>query len=209
MEQDQDNIIKIIVLGSSSVGKTCILIRGFDNIYNETISTVGIDFKTRLCKFEDKKMKVNYIDTAGQEQFRAISLNYLKGADGVILVFDVTNRETFELVNSWIDDIRENNQMSIAKILIGNKIDLVEERDVSKTEGEQLANILECPYFETSAKTGKNVNEALDEIAKITFNQWKTNNSNRQSIRIRSEESIVKQSENQDKKGCCGSSKQK
>ena len=203
MAQTNENIIKIIILGSSNVGKTCILQRGFDKEYNQkTLSTIGVDFRTKYFKFDDTKIKVNYIDTAGQEKFRAISLNYLKGTDGAVLVFDVTNKETFELIGSWIDDIRENNKMNIGKILIGNKVDLEMEREVSKDEGEQLGKMLECQYFETSAKTGQNVNEALDEIARITYLQWKKSNENRNSIRI-SGASEGKTSVNNKKKVCC------
>jgi Ras-related protein Rab-1A len=82
MSKPQENMIKIIILGSSNVGKTCILRRGFDNEFNSNnLSTIGIDFKTKFFKFDEEKIKVNYIDTAGQEKFRAISLNYLKGTD--------------------------------------------------------------------------------------------------------------------------------
>ena len=170
MSQPQENTIKIIILGSSSVGKTCLLQKAFENEFNQnSLSTIGIDFKTKFFKFDDTKVKVNYIDTAGQEKFRAISVNYLKGTDGAVLVFDITKKETYELIGTWLDDIRENNKMSIGKMLIGNKADLEDEREVSKEEGEQLAQMLECKYYETSAKTGQNVNEALDEIARTTY----------------------------------------
>ena len=110
MSQPQEHTIKIIILGSSSVGKTCILQKGFENEFNQNaLSTIGIDFKTKYFKFDEDKVKVNYIDTAGQEKFRAISVNYLKGTDGAVLVFDITKKETFELIGNWLDDIRENN----------------------------------------------------------------------------------------------------
>ena len=206
MSQPQENMLKIIVLGSSNVGKSCILLRAFENKYNESnMSTIGIDFKTKFFKFDDDKIKVNYIDTAGQEKFRAISVNYLKGTDGAILVYDVTKKETFELIGSWIDDIRVNNKTNIGKILLGNKVDLEDEREVSKEEGEKLAQILECKYYETSAKTGQNVSDALDEIAKITYFQWKKSNENRNSVRLSSHDSVGKESITK-KSGCCGSS---
>ena len=203
MSQSQENMIKIIILGSSNVGKTCILQKGFENEFNQnSLSTIGIDFKTKFFKFDEDKIKVNYIDTAGQEKFRAISVNYLKGTDGAVLVFDITKKETFELIGTWLDDIRQNNKTSIGKMLIGNKVDLEEEREVSKEEGEELAKLLECKYYETSAKTGQNINEALDEIAKITYSIWKKNHENRNSIRISSADSVGKTSI-VEKKGCC------
>ena len=206
MSKPQENILKIIILGSSSVGKTCLLHRGFDNEYNpNSLSTIGIDFKTKFFKFDDAKIKINYIDTAGQEKFRAISLNYLKGTDGAILVFDITKKNTFELIGTWIDDIRENNKNNIGKMLLGNKADLESEREVSKEEGEKLAQLLDCKYYETSAKTGQNVNEALDEIAKTTYLIWKkNNNNNRESIRLSSAQSVEKVSV-VEKKKCCSS----
>ena len=202
MSQQQENAIKIIILGSSSVGKTCILQKAFENEFNQnSLSTIGIDFKTKFFKFDDTKVKVNYIDTAGQEKFRAISVNYLKGTDGAVLVFDITKKETYELIGTWLDDIRENNKMSIGKMLIGNKADLEDEREVSKEEGEQLAQMLECKYYETSAKTGQNVNEALDEIARTTYLIWKKSNENRNSIRISQADSVKPSIV--EKKGCC------
>ena len=206
MDNSKENIIKIILLGSSSVGKTCILVRGFNNEFSSSnVSTVGIDFKTKIFEFDDTNVKVNYIDTAGQEMFKSISLNYLKGADGAILVFDITNKETFDVINNWVDDIKENNPMGIGKILIGNKLDLEDRREITKAQGEKLAKQLECPYFETSAKTGKNIIEALDEIAKITYFQWKQTNG-RHSIRIRTSESVKGEKQKEDRKGCCVSS---
>jgi small GTP-binding protein len=202
MSQPQENTIKIIILGSSSVGKTCLLQKAFENEFNQnSLSTIGIDFKTKFFKFDDTKVKVNYIDTAGQEKFRAISVNYLKGTDGAVLVFDITKKETYELIGTWLDDIRENNKMSIGKMLIGNKADLEDEREVSKEEGEQLAQMLECKYYETSAKTGQNVNEALDEIARTTYLIWKKSNENRNSIRISQADSVKPSIV--EKKGCC------
>ena len=92
-EDEKETILKVIVLGSSQVGKTSILVRYFKNEFNlETLSTIGIDFKTKYFKFDEEKIKINFIDTAGQEKFRAISVNYLKGTDGVLLVFDITNK---------------------------------------------------------------------------------------------------------------------
>ena len=202
MSQQQENAIKIIILGSSSVGKTCILQKAFENEFNQnSLSTIGIDFKTKFFKFDDTKIKVNYIDTAGQEKFRAISINYLKGTDGAVLVFDITKKETYQLIGTWLDDINNNNKMSIGKMLIGNKADLEDEREVSKEEGEQLAKLLDCKYYETSAKTGQNVNEALDEIARTTYLIWKKSNENRNSIRISQADSVKPSIV--EKKGCC------
>lgn len=201
MTQSQEKLIKIILLGSNGVGRTSILQKYLDQEYKgNSLYTTGIDFRTKIFKFDDTKIKVNYIYTASQDKYRAISLNYLKGIDGAILVFDITERNTFEIIGSWLDDMRENNKMNIGKVLIGNKSDLESERIVSKEEGEELAKLLKCKYYETSAKTGQNINQALDEMAKITYSIWK-NSENKNSITISSIDSekpslVVK------KKGC-------
>ena len=112
-----EKTLKIIVLGSSEVGKTCILQRYFNNEFKENLlSTIGIDFKTKYFKFNNEKIRVNYTDTAGQEKFHSISLNYLKGTNGIILVFDITNRESFELLDNWMKDIEETNRMDVGMI---------------------------------------------------------------------------------------------
>ena len=166
-----EKTLKIIILGSSEVGKTCILNRYFHNDFKENLlSTVGIDLQTKFFKFDgDQKIKVNYIDTAGEEKFRAISVNYLKGTNGVILVFDITNKETFDLLETWLNELKDTNKADVSKVLIGNKADLAERREVSVEDANNLANNMKCKYYEASAKTGENVNEALDEIAKISF----------------------------------------
>ena len=199
-ELKTDLTIKIIVLGSSEVGKTCILNRYFNNEFKEnSLSTIGIDFQTKFFKFEDKKIKANYTDTAGQEKFRAISVNYLKGTNGVILVFDLTNKESFDLLDTWMDELKNNNKMDISKVLIGNKADLADKIEVPKEEIENFTKKVKCDYFECSAKTGQNVNEALDEIAKITFLNMKDSVSE-----VNREESIVLNSNGKNgKKGKC------
>ena len=173
--EDIENLI-IIILGSSKVGKTSIIHRYFKNEYNdENISTIGIDHNNRFFKFGENKIKIDYIDTAGQEVFRAIAANYLKKADGVILVFDVTQKETFQLVDRWIEELEQNNNINnIGKILLGNKIDLVDKRVINKEEGHNLAKTINCKYMEVSAKTGENITEALDEIAKLTYEKYKS-----------------------------------
>ena len=170
MSEEITLTLKIIILGSSMVGKTAILNRYFKDEFHETpLSTIGIDFQTKFFIFNSKKIKVNFTDTAGQEKFRAISVNYLKGSNGVILVFDITKRESFDLLEEWVKVLKENNKYDIKKILIGNKVDLESDREVSKDEAQTFAESIGCKYYEGSAKTGFNINESLDEIARITY----------------------------------------
>ena len=198
----EDVALKIIILGSSTVGKTSIFLRYFQNEFTNALTTIGIDFKNKYFKFEGTKIKISYIDTAGQEKFRAISENYLKGTDGVILVFDLTNKESFDLVNFWLESIAKNNKSDIGKILFGNKNDLVNDRDVNYEDGKKLADKIGCNYYEGSAKTGENIELIMNEIARITYFEWKKKNSEmRTSIRLCPSDSVEK--EIVKKKGCC------
>ena len=200
----EDVILKIIILGASTVGKTSIFLRYFNNEFSHgTLTTLGVDFKTKFFKFEDKKLKINYIDTAGQEKFKSISENYLKGTDGVILVFDLTNKETLDLVNYWADCIKKNNRDNIGLILFGNKSDLENDRNVTYEEGKNLADKLKCLYYEGSAKTGENIEFVMNEIAKISYFEWKKTAENRMSIRLSSVASIEEEKINNKKKFCC------
>ena len=199
MDEDIDLTIKIIILGSSEVGKTSILDRYFKDSFRENrLSTIGIDFQTKFFKFDSKKVKVNYTDTAGQEKFHAISINYLKAANGVILVYDVTHPETFEALEGWLKDLKDNNKFDVKIVLIGNKVDLVDERKVTKEEGEAFAESIGCKYYEGSAKTGQNINESLDEIARITYLAMKDKEDNSNDGVILENTNI-----NIEKKKCC------
>ena len=182
----EDVSLKIIILGASTVGKTTIFLRYFHQNYTQVLSTMGIDFKTKFFKFDDKKMKINYIDTAGQEKFKSISENYLKGTDGVILVFDLTNKETFDLVTYWHECMKKNNKSNIGKILFGNKNDLEDKREVTYEEGKELANSIGCDYYEGSAMSGENIDFVMNEIAKLSYNEWKKTGDNRNSMRLSS-----------------------
>ena len=197
--EKNEKTLKIIILGSSEVGKTCILNRYFHNEFKENVlSTVGIDFQTKFFKFDgDQKIKVNYIDTAGQEKFRAISVNYLKGTNGVILVFDITNKETFDLLESWLKELKDTNKSNISKVLVGNKSDLAGNREVTVEDANKFANNINCKYFEASAKTGENINEALDEIARISYINFSSTEERSNSI------VLSKQQGKKKKKKCC------
>ena len=152
-----DITLKFLTLGDSMVGKTSIVLRFVDNIFfDQTKSTIGVDFKTKIIKFGNKYIKIKVWDTAGQERFRTITRQYYKNAEGMILIFDVTEKKTFDQVGDWVTSIMENKQKDAKVILVGNKIDC-EERVITKEQGEELAQKYQLPYYETSASTGQNV----------------------------------------------------
>jgi small GTP-binding protein len=157
-----EELLKILVIGESAVGKSCLLLRYTDNKFQESfMTTIGVDFKTKYIDIEGTHVKLQIWDTAGQEKFRSITRAYYRGAHGILVVFDISRRDTFNQTKMWIDSIRESQAEanSIDVILIGNKQDLV--RAVTKDEAEDLANSYGIRYFETSAKQNTNVEEAF------------------------------------------------
>ena len=181
MKEDESNMktFNIITLGCSEVGKTCIIQRYIDNEYiSSTISTIGIDCKAKIFTINSIKYKIIYYDTAGQERYSSISSKYIKSANGVILVYDITNQKSFSKIQEWTNNLEKNNNNYIA-VLVGNKIDLESKREVSKNEGLTLANQLNIDFFETSCLTNENVEEMMDKISTLTINKFasKKNNS--------------------------------
>ncbi|KAJ1359306.1 Ras- protein Rab-37 [Parelaphostrongylus tenuis] len=130
------------------------------------ISTVGIDYRNKVVDIDNKKIKLQIWDTAGQERFRSVTTAYYREADALLLVFDVSNRTSFENVRSWLSQVREYGKESVQVTLVGNKCDLGPVRTVKSDEARQLALSYNIPYIETSAKTGHNVSQAFSDIAR-------------------------------------------
>jgi small GTP-binding protein len=157
---------KFIIIGSSGVGKTAILKRLVENSFTEDIqSTIGVEFDSAVLAINDRKVKLQIWDTAGQERFRSISKAYYRNAVGVILVFDITDRKSFDDLTSWLNDIRTLCDANAVVQLIGNKADLRTQRVVSLTEAEAFASHQRMQYLETSARVGENVREAFVRVA--------------------------------------------
>ena len=166
MSDLNENVYKLLLLGDSTVGKTCFLIKYTDQSFQDIhMATIGLDYRVKTMKLKNnKEVKIQIWDTAGQDRFRSITKNYYKGSHGIILIYDITNRRTFENVQQWISQIREETSQNVVIYLIGNKIDMKEERRVSTEEGKKLADELGLPFMETSAKEGININEVFDDI---------------------------------------------
>jgi small GTP-binding protein len=157
---------KFIIVGSSGVGKTAILKRLVEDTYTEdSQSTIGVEFDSTVLNIGDRKVKLQIWDTAGQERFRSISKAYYRNAVGVILVYDLTDRKSFDELTSWLNDIRTLCDANAVVQLIGNKSDLNAQRVVSAAEAEQFATQHHLQYLETSAKMAANVREAFVKVA--------------------------------------------
>ena len=159
---------KILILGDSKVGKSCFLTRYADNTYHEDyLSTIGMDYKIKNYELENGDIIKLYIwDTAGQDRFRSITSNYYKGADGIILIYDITKQETFNNVRNWITSIKEEAPAKVVLILVGNKVDDEKNRAVPKSEGEKIADEYNLPFLECSAKSDINVTKTFDVLIK-------------------------------------------
>ena len=157
---------KVLILGDSTVGKTCFLVRYVDDSFDDsTLLSVGMDYRLKNVKTEDgTKVKLQIWDTCGQERYRSISKNYYKGANAIILVFSLIDKKSFESVENWINQIKEEASESILIILVGNKSDLIEKRVISYEEAEKLAKEFNINYFECSAKTGENINVVFNDL---------------------------------------------
>ncbi|KAK1392684.1 RAB GTPase-like [Heracleum sosnowskyi] len=163
-----DVSFKILLIGDSAVGKSSLLLTFISNsLLQDTSPTIGVDFKIKLLTVGGKKLKLTVWDTAGQERFRTLTSSYYRGAQGIILVYDVTKRETFtNLSDVWAKevDLFSTNQNCV-KMLVGNKVDIESERAVSREEGISLANEHGCLFLECSAKTRENVEQCFKELA--------------------------------------------
>jgi small GTP-binding protein len=191
---------KILTLGETTVGKTSLLNKFTENTFSKTqFATIGIDFKLKKININGKTIELKIWDTAGQERYRNLTKQYYKGADGILLIFDLTKKETFLKINDWIDQLNSHfNQDEISIILIGNKKDL-SDREISYEEGNQRGKELNILYFETSAKTGENVNEAFNSLTNEILKKKGIFLDRNNSLQINQKKFLQKTS----KKNCC------
>ncbi|KAH7638600.1 RAS oncogene family member Rab1 isoform X1 [Dermatophagoides farinae] len=162
MNPDYDYLFKLLLIGDSGVGKSCLLLRFADDTYTESyISTIGVDFKIRTIELDGKTIKLQIWDTAGQERFRTITSSYYRGAHGIIVVYDVTDMETFQNVKQWLQEIERYACDNVNKLLVGNKADVIAKKVVDYTTAKEFADNLGIPFIETSAKQATNVEQAF------------------------------------------------
>merc|ERR1711959_346482 len=168
MAQEYDYLFKLLLIGDSGVGKSCLLLRYVDETYQEAyISTIGVDFKIRTVELDGKVIKLQIWDTAGQERFRTITSSYYRGAHGIIVVYDVTDEESFNNVKTWLNEINRYANENVNKLLVGNKSDLTSKKVVDHATAKAFADEIGIPFLETSAKSADNVEQAFTMAQEI------------------------------------------
>ena len=189
---------KVLLLGNSYVGKTCILLRFSEDTYKDDYEvTIGLNYRIKTLNIDNNPIRMQIWDTSGEEKFKAIAKNFYRGAHGVLLIYDICEKNSFLDVKSWIEQIIENTDNdNLVMILCGNKCDMEKERNISKNEGENLANSYKIPFFECSAKENINIDEIFNTLAKNIYE--KVGNRYTISVKINSnnfKKKIIK---------CCG-----
>ena len=199
----EEENFKLLLLGNQKVGKTSFILRYCDNKFEETlISSSGIDLRNKEIEKNNKKINLKIFDTAGQERFRSISRNYFKSSDGILLLYSINDLESFNSIKGWIDSIKEVVDLAdIGMVIVGNKLDLSEKREVSDSMREDLEKNLKIKIFEASAKDNINIekcfNALIDKVYELRFG---VNLSERQLIK---KNTLKLKKESKKKNKCC------
>ncbi len=199
-------IIKILTLGDSMVGKSSIVLRFSEDKFDDNqFATIGIDFKTKYIKMGDSSVKVLIWDTAGQEKFQNIAKQYYKGANGVLLIYDIGSRKSFERVEFWLKELKENNRIDELFIcLVGNKIDLEDKRVITSEEGQKYALDNNIHFFEVSARSGKGISELFNKVINGAMDKvFSTNEKDEGEDKVRLASFLEKDDFKQKNKRCC------
>jgi small GTP-binding protein len=211
MTSNYNLIFKIVLIGDSNVGKTNILSKYLQNEFNpDSKATVGVEFGSKTFNINDNVIKAQIWDTAGTEKYRSITNAYYKGAKGAFVVYDITKKSSFNNIDKWLFDLKNNGDENINIILVGNKIDLENDRDVTTEEGEKKAILNKASFIETSAKNGNNIEKAFNLMIENVYENFKKENENKENIDfngINKEKTLDLNSSNNEnqikKKKCC------
>jgi len=195
--------LKILLIGDTEVGKTSILLSYTENYCPDShLATIGVEYKVKRIKTDKYNINLQIWDTAGQERFRSITKSFFRNTNGIIFVYDITNRRSFQNVKDWIRDA-ETRENGFEKILVGNKLDLAEKRKVVKDEAEEYAKSKKMEYIETSAKTGEKINDLYTKLVDMILeNKSKDEIIKEYGIGNMENINIINKSEKK-KKGCC------
>ena len=201
-EQDEEDyrLYKILLLGDCAVGKSCLLLRYCENSFQEShLATIGLDFRLKTITLENnRKIRIQIWDTAGEDRFRSITRNYYKGAHGIVLIYDVTDQQSFQHIKDWVDKIKEESNEGVIIYLVGNKIDLIDKRIITNADGNKLAEEIKIKYYETSAKDSTGVKEVFENLVKDMDNLYsEQHKEENETIQINKKDKKKK------KLGCC------
>ena len=204
-EEDYEMMVKIILIGDSAVGKTNIMSKYLKGEFQEnTKATVGVEFGSKLFKIDNHTIKAQIWDTAGQEKYKAITGAYYKGSKGAFVVYDITRRDTFESADRWINDLKVTADPKINIILIGNKCDLEDKREVLKEQGEEKAKSFDCAFFETSALKGDNIDKGFEMMVNEIFKKYGNDSNEDDELgSVEKGEDIKLDKKENQKKSCC------
>ena len=202
--EDYEFIFKVLLLGNSNVGKSSLFLRFVDDIWNDTfVPTIGVDFKIKTFNIDEKKIKMQIWDTAGQERFKNIIASYYRGAHGILLIYDVTDKDSFKNLSNWLIEIEKNASKNVLKVLIGNKVDLEDKRVIAYNQGKEFADTYGLKYIETSAKKNLNVNEAFEtlgrELMAASDDKRITKQKQNKKVTVSNAQDLTPEQ----KKGCC------
>ncbi|KAJ5076711.1 ras and ef-hand domain-containing protein [Anaeramoeba ignava] len=193
----EEKTLKFLLIGTTLVGKSSIMMRFCENKFLDNIgTTIGVDFKFAEVNIENEKIKLEIWDTAGQDRFRSITPSYYRNTNGIMIVYDITNEETFEHISTWFQEIKTNAPEDVVISIVGNKSDLENERVVPTKKGQKMATSYDCLFFEMSAKSGKNVRESFEKMAIQAFKVMK-------KTKKKPTKEINFASPSVDKKKCC------
>ena len=203
--KNYDVLFKIILIGDSSVGKTNILSRFIRNEFDENSkSTIGVEFGTKNFNLNDKIIKAQIWDTAGQERYRSITSVYYKGAQGCLLVYDITKKPSFENIDKWISDLKNSGDENLSIILIGNKCDLENERKVTKEEAKEKAQFYKLAFIETSALNGTNIEKAFELLLNDIYIKYSQIPKKQKNLLMNTNTVDISEEKKEKKGGCCG-----
>merc|ERR1712080_250224 len=205
--EDYDYLYKIVLIGDASVGKTNILNQLKEERFKrDSKATIGVEFESKTFKLKDAIVKAQIWDTAGQERFRAITRAYYRGTLGALIVYDVTVSNSFEhAIGEWYNQLQESLTENITIMLVGNKIDLVDQRQISSEQGENVAAQMNILFYETSALTGENINKAFSVLIENVYQQNKKLRERKTQISEKSYSLKGKKVKKTKRRtGCCG-----
>ena len=203
-KESYDLLFKLILIGDSCVGKSNILLKYLKNEFDpNSRATVGVEFGTKNIIINNKKIKIQIWDTAGQERYRSITSAYYKGAKGALIVYDITRKCTFDNIDKWISDLKLNGDKNICIVILGNKSDLDDKREVSKGEGIKKSEMYKTAFLETSALNGDNIGKAFDEIIDQIIQNNKSFFEDNNKKEMDKGVNLNGSSKDNDKKKCC------